>query len=236
MTYNPWPIGNLPEGFARHELEKLRDLQYEFDDPREVISIFENKLAKYAGCRFAAVVDCASNGIFLSLKYKQVKGVVKIPQNTYISIPMQIHHAGCRVTVEERQWSGIYELGDTGIFDSAARFTTNMFVGGNSALQVLSFQIKKRLPIGKGGAILTNDQKAYEWLKLASYDGRDLSTPYDDKEHVKSIGWHMYMTPEDAARGILLMDKLGNKHFPDIADYNSYPNVTPWLYSIGILD
>lgn len=235
MTYNPWPIGKLPEGFARQEIENLRTLNYEFNDAREVVSIFEEKLAKYAGCKFAAVVDCASNGIFLSLKYRSVKGVIKIPQNTYISVPMQIYHSGCEIALENREWSGIYELGDTGIFDSAARFTKNMFVGGEKALQVLSFQIKKRLPIGRGGAILTNDQNAYEWIKRASYDGRDLSTPYDSENHIKSIGWHMYMTPEDAARGVILMDKLGDQVFPDVANYASYPNVTPWLRSLGLV-
>ena len=79
---------------------------------------------------------------------------------------------------------------------------------GNDALQVVSFQIKKRLPIGKGGVILTNDENAYKWLKLATYDGRDLSTQYMSDEHVQQLGWHFYMTPEDAARGILLMDML----------------------------
>jgi hypothetical protein len=34
----------------------------------------------------------------------------------------------------------------------------------------------------------------------------DLNTPYTDIDHVKMLGYHMYMTPEDA-RGIILMDK-----------------------------
>jgi hypothetical protein len=35
---------------------------------------------------------------------------------------------------------------------------------------------------------------------MASYDGRDLNTPYTDIDHVKCLVYHMYMTPEDAAR------------------------------------
>jgi dTDP-4-amino-4,6-dideoxygalactose transaminase len=235
MSYNPWPIGALPQGFAREELETLRSLDYEFADPREIISIFENKLAAYAGCKYAAVVDCASNGIFLSLKYRNSTGTIQIPRNTYISIPMQIYHAGCSVQLIDKKWSGVYELGTTEIFDSAARFTKDMFVGGENSLQVLSFQIKKRLPIGKGGAILTNSAEAYNWIKKASYDGRDLLTPYDSETHVTSIGWHMYMTPEDAARGIILMDKLGEFTFPDVANHESYPDITQWLHRIGII-
>jgi dTDP-4-amino-4,6-dideoxygalactose transaminase len=105
-----------------------------------------------------------------------------------------------------------------------------MFVGGDS-LQVLSFQIKKRLPIGRGGAILTDDDDAAAWLKLARYDGRDLNSPYDSPEHVKQLGWHMYMTPEDAARGIILFDQLGDD-FSDVANHNSYPDITSWLKQI----
>ena len=55
--------------------------------------------------------------------------------------------------------------------------------------------------------ILTDDYDAYRWLKKASYDGRDLEVYYPDDEF-EMLGWHMYMTPEDAARGILIMDQL----------------------------
>lgn len=235
MTYNPWPLGNLPTDFVRQEIELLRSSSYTFNDPREIIEIFEAKLAKFAGCKYAAVLDCASHGIFLSLKYRQIEDIVTIPRNTYVSIPMQIHHAGSKIALEHIPWSGLYQLGDTKIFDSAARFTKNMFVGGDKTLQVLSFQIKKRLPIGRGGAVLTNDYSAFEWIKAASYDGRNLRTPYDSVNHVTTLGWHMYMTPEDAARGILLMDKLGERTFPDVANHDSYPDLTPWLTKLKLI-
>jgi dTDP-4-amino-4,6-dideoxygalactose transaminase len=104
-----------------------------------------------------------------------------------------------------------------------------MYFGGN-ALQTLSFQIKKRLPIGKGGAILTDSLEAYNWLKLASYDGRDLNTPYTSNEHFQMLGWHFYMTPEDAARGILLLDQIPDDN-PDTMDSNHYPD----LGNVGVL-
>lgn len=234
MIYNPWPLGGLPIKFIRPELQELSK-SYSYSDPREIIGIFENKLALYAGSKYAVVVDCASNGIFLALKYKEITGTVKIPCNTYVSVPMQVHHAGARIELEKVSWSGVYELGNTRIFDSAARYTKDMYLGGNSTLQILSFQIKKRLPIGKGGAILTDDENAYDWLKKASYDGRNLDTPYDSENHVNSIGWHMYMTPEDAARGILLMDMLGTGSFADTANDSNYPDLTNWLKRIGLI-
>ena len=91
-------------------------------------------------------------------------------------------------------------------------------------IEVLSFQIKKRIPIGKGGMILTNDLAATEWLRKARYDGRDLTIPYPDNKY-EILGWHYYMTPEDAARGILLMDSTPEIN-PDIANWENYPDLS----------
>ena len=103
-----------------------------------------------------------------------------------------------------------------------------MFLGGDH-IQCLSFQIKKRLPIGRGGAILTNSKDEYRKLKLMSYDGRDLTLPYTDPEHLKAIGWHHYMTPEDAARGIILMSKIPKTN-KDTMSYANYPDLRNWKF------
>ena len=55
--------------------------------------------------------------------------------------------------------------------------------------------------------ILTDDEEAYEWLKKARHDGREIDHPIAD-DPFDVLGYHMYMTPEDAARGILLMDQV----------------------------
>lgn len=207
FQYNSWPLGKLPKEFQRPEPDLIKQKGYEWDDPRDIVSMFEEKLAKFAGSKFAVTVDCCSNALFLCLKYLNVSGTVTIPNRTYVSVPMQISHAGCDVAFEDVEWSGIYQLKPWPVFDAATRFTKGMYVGGD-ALQVVSFQIKKRLPIGKGGVILTDSEEAYRWLKLATYDGRDLTTPYMSDGHIQQLGWHFYMTPEDAARGIILMDML----------------------------
>lgn len=204
----------------------IKEAGYQWQDPRDIVTIFEEKLAKYSNSKYAVATDCASNALFLCLKYRQASGKVTIPAHTYVSVPMQIYHAGCEPRFEDTPWSGIYELKPWNIFDSAARFTKDMYVKAD-ALQVLSFQIKKRLPIGRGGAILTDSEDAYRWLKLASYDGRDLRLPYDHDAHVESVGWHFYMTPEDAARGIWLMDRIPEKN-PDMMDWHHYPDVRKW--------
>jgi len=224
--YNSWPLGNLPEEWRRPEPDLIRTLGYKWEDPRDIIDIFEKKLAAYAGSKFAVSVDCDSNALFLALKYRNGNGEISIPRNTYVSVPMQIYHAGYTPVLRDEKWVGIYELAPLEIYDSAVRFTKGMFVGGN-ALQVLSFQIKKRVPIGRGGAILTNDEEAYRWLKLATYDGRDLSSAYTEASHIKSLGWHYYMTPEDAARGIWLMDQLPEVN-TDTGSFENYPDLSQW--------
>ena len=203
--YTSWPIGKVPKELQRPELDQLRKAGYEWEDPRDAIYMFEEKVAEYAGSKYAISVDCCSNGLFLCLKYLNAEGTITIPSRTYASVPMQIIHAGCKVRFDDFEWSGIYQLKPYPIIDGAVRFTKGMYVP--NTLHVLSFQLKKRLPIGKGGMILTDDEEAANWLRKASYDGRDIRNPYD-KDQFSTIGYHMYMTPEDAARGILLMDKI----------------------------
>jgi dTDP-4-amino-4,6-dideoxygalactose transaminase len=235
--YNSWPLGKVPKELQRLELDIVREMGYDWSDPRDVIDIFEQKISVFSGSKYAVSVDCCSNGLFLCMKYLQsISGTEKvevtIPSRTYASVPMQISHAGWSPKYEDISWEGIYQLKGTNIWDGAGRYNKGMYIG-NGAFQVLSFQIKKKIPIGKGGVILTDDVNAYNWLKLASYDGRDLKLPYTDDNHVKQIGWHMYMTPEDAARGIILMDKT-----PEInSDFQNdlmYPDLRDLLKNIKL--
>jgi dTDP-4-amino-4,6-dideoxygalactose transaminase len=96
-----------------------------------------------------------------------------------------------------------------------------MYVGG---FHVVSFQIKKRIPIGRGGMILTDDTDAVAWLRKARYDGRDMSVPqWEDDGDI--CGWHMYMTPEDAARGIILMDQVP-EYTEDCSTWENYADLS----------
>ena len=237
--YNVWPLGRVPKELQRPELDQIKEMGYNWADPRDVIDMFENKVAQFAGCKYAVTTDCCSNGLFLALKYLQstgelrkTTGSIKIPDRTYISVAIQIVHAGHTAEFEDVEWEGIYQLKGTRIWDAAGRFTKDMFIGGD-VLQILSFQIKKIIPIGRGGMILTNDEKAYRWLKLASYDGRDLTTPYTDPNHVQLLGYHMYMTPEDAARGIILMDNRPEIN-ADSQNNTMYPSLTEMTKNINL--
>jgi len=222
--YNPWPLGALNPELRRQEPDQARALGFEWDDPRNLIDLFEKEIAEFTGAKYAVVVDCASHGIFLSLKYLQFNGEASIPKHTYASVPMEIKNAGASFVFRDEKWVGEYQILPTKVVDSAGRFKRDMYLG-DGHLQVLSFQIKKNLPIGRGGAILTDDIDAFNWLKLASYDGRDLTRPYDDPDHLQSFGWHYYMTPEDAARGLVLLNKIDESSYRDL-NWELYPDLT----------
>ena len=221
--YNPWPLGNLPEHFRRPEIDQLKKTGYNIGDARDAVTIFENKIAEYAGSKYAVAVDSCTDALFLSLKYIKANDTITFPSRTYVSAPMAAVLAGCNIEFKDYEWSGLYRLDPYPVIDSAVRFTKDMYV--KDTLQCLSFQIKKRVPIGRGGMILTDSKEAFKWFKYATYDGRNLRQYYMDDEFAM-IGWHMYMTPEDAARGIILMDSVpeenedtgSSKTYSDLSD------------------
>ena len=220
--YNPWPLGSLTERDRRQEINLLKEAGYNIKDARDTVTIFENKIAEYAGSKYAIAVDSCTDAIFLSLKYLKATETITFPSRTYVSAPMAAVLAGCNVKFKDYEWSGIYYLDPYPVIDSAVRFTKGMYEKGH--LQCLSFQIKKRLPIGKGGIILTDDDQANMWLRVASFEGRHLNQSYD-KDEFEMIGWNMYMTPEDAARGILLFDNLPD-HNEDACTHLDYHDLT----------
>jgi len=225
--HSKWPLKKIYEQFKRPELDILKSSGYTFDNPFDVVEIFEQKVASFFGAEHGVAVDCCSHGLFLCLKYLKADGTVKIPKYTYASVPMQIEHAGCKVQLTEEKWENSYQLEPYPIWDAAALWSPSKF---NEKFSVISFQIKKPLCIGRGGMILTNDESAVEQLKLMRHDGRD-SIINQTACDIKSIGYHYYMTPEDAARGIIIFDNLKNievspswKNYLDLRQYDYFSN------------
>ena len=223
-----WPIGKLKRKWQRPELFNLKKKGYKFSDPREVVTIFEKKISKYAGSKYAIAVDNCTDGVFLCLKYFLYMGKLKygetitIPKRCYLSIPMTLKTLGFKIEFEDLDWSGVFCLKPTNIYDAAVRFTKGMYK--KNSYHNISFQIKKSLPIGKGGMILVDSKKAEKWFRQASFEGRDLNkNQWNDKFSI--IGWNMYMTPEDAARGILIFDELPKKN-KDSANQDNYPDLS----------
>lgn len=193
-------------------------------NPYQIVRMFEEEIALYTGAKYAVSVDSCTNALFLTSKYLEVKEVT-IPSKTYLSVPMSIIHAGGEPIFDKRgktnHWKGVYQLKPYPIYDAAKRLTSNMYIPGS--FMCLSFHIKKLLPIGKGGMILTDDPKAVEWLKKARYEGR--SEKFYKEDNIDSLGWNMYMTPQQAAEGLALLQNYP-QHNNDQGEINGYRDLT----------
>jgi len=194
------------------------------NNPYKIVRMFEEELEYYTGAKYVVSVDSCTNALFLVCKYLQV-GSVTIPSQTYLSVPQSIIHAGGEVifdkTPKTNHWKGIYQLKPYPVYDAAKRLTTNMYI--KDSYMCLSFHIKKQLPIWKGGAILCDNKEAYEWFKKARYEGR--SEKYYKEDDITFLGWNMYMTPQQAAQGLAMMQNYP-EHKEDLQEVNGYRDLT----------
>jgi dTDP-4-amino-4,6-dideoxygalactose transaminase len=178
----------------------------------DVVEQFEQRVAEFAGAKYGVATMTGTAAIFLCLKYCRPEEVI-MPARTFISVPMAVRHAGAIPHFIDYEWHGTYRLEPTPIIDGALRWYRGMYKGG---LHCLSFHARKRLPIGEGGMVLTNDPAAADWLRAARYSGR--KWPAFAVEDVTMEGWQAYMTPEKAARGLHLMEYT--QDYPDqIVEY-----------------
>lgn len=177
---------------------------------------FEEALSDYTGAPYVVALDNMSNALFLALYYE--KNVTKkitsesitIPNRTYPSVPCEIIHAGLKVNftkVEGKTIKGAYNLVGSNVWDSALRFTADMYIP-NSHMCISFTGPYKHFKLSKGGAILTDNLEAYYWFKRARYSGRRECSYHDD--YFDMLGWNFYMMPELAARGLLLMNQFYN--------------------------
>lgn len=206
----------------------------------KVTEEFEEKLSHYTGAKYVVTVDNMSNALFLTLYYenhikKSIEGgYVTCPSRTYPSVPCEIIHAGLKIKWEEvegKTLKGAYNLKNSNVWDSALRFTADMYKKGTHICVSFTGPYK-HFKLSKGGAILTDDYEAYCWFKRARYSGRRECSYHED--NFDMLGWNFYMMPELAARGLLLMGQFyeiggGKKHnedlelpYPDLSKYKIY--------------
>ena len=194
------------------------------NNPFKIVRMFEETIAEYTGSKYAVSVDSCTNALFLCCKYLNAKKIT-IPSKTYLSVPMSIIHSGAELTFDKspktNHWNGIYQLKPYPIYDSAKRLTSNMYIDGS--FMCLSFHIKKQLPIGKGGMILTDNLDAVDWFKKARYEGRSEKKYKEDD--IEFIGWNMYMTPQQASHGLALLQNY-DINSQDLDEENGYRDLT----------
>lgn len=201
----------------------------------KITADFEQMLCKYTGAPYAVAVDNQSNALFLALMYENIQGQkITIPNRTYPSVPCEILHAGGKIVwakSKKKTLKGAYRLKPTKVWDSALRFTASMYKPNTH--MCLSFTGPyKHLKLGKGGAILTDDEEAYKWFKRARFSGRrEMSYMEDDLD---MLGWNFYMMPEIAAKGVLLMAQFYDRNgkpksnedlelpYPDLSKFAIY--------------
>jgi dTDP-4-amino-4,6-dideoxygalactose transaminase len=200
---------------------------------------FEQKLSEYTGSPYVVCLDNMSNALFLSLYYEKnisknlTSDTITIPSRTYPSVPCEIIHAGLKVDFEPvkgKTIKGAYQLKPSRVWDSALRFTHNMYKP--KTYMCISFTGPyKHLKLSKGGAILTDNYEAHLWFKRARNSGRRECSYHDD--HFDMLGWNFYMMPEIATRGLLLIQNFlasdppkKNKDleipYPDLSKYEIY--------------
>jgi dTDP-4-amino-4,6-dideoxygalactose transaminase len=188
--------------------------EYTIKDSWDWVTHFEEEVSDYCGYNYGIACDSNTNAIRLVLHYLKITNQdITIPSKTYVSVPNQIILSGNRPKFEDIKWKGLYPIGETGIIDAATALYKEMSEGYEDKYMILSFHLKKILNIGQGGMILTNDKDFEEWVRPMIYDGRHKNKLYQDDEF-ECIGWHMYMSPESAKRGLEIF------HSDKIQDYN----------------
>lgn len=211
-------------------------------NPFKVVEDFEKAVANFTDAPYAVAVNSCTNALFLCLEWQKYINVhargtqVVIPKKTYIGVAQSIKNAGLDIAFEDNKWRGVYRLKPFPIYDAAKRFHQDMYVGFFSAYGQIyegpeqektyvctSHHWQKILGIQQGGCILHNDKAADEWFRKARFDGRTAGQGAA-LETQPIRGWHMYMSPEVAAEGLVRLHHL-RPDMPDLPTDN-YPDLS----------
>ena len=164
-------------------------------DPRRayrVVDDFEAELADYTGAPFAVAVDSCTNALLLALTYERIHNDhnhVGLPRHTYVGVLHAALNAGYTVRMGR---NGLGRLVPALAYERPRRRHIPRGRRMNGKLVCLSFHAAKQLPLGRGGAILTDDEHAAEWLRAARMDGRPPGTSI---EQTRFPGYHCPMRP-----------------------------------------
>lgn len=186
-----------------------------------IVQKFESEIAKFYNAPYAVATDCCTHAIELSLRFEKTNQV-SCPKHTYLSVPMTLEKLNLSWSFNNQQWQDYYFLDNTRIVDAAVYWKRNSYI--KNTLFCLSFQFRKHLSLGRGGAILCSTKKEYLWLKQSSYDGRLSDAPWA-QQNINQFGYHYYMTPEIAQIGLeKLQSAIETK--PVRWDWKDYPNIS----------
>lgn len=177
---------------------------------------FEKELAAYTNAPYVVMTDCCTHAIELCMRHEEIYSC-EFTAYTYLSIPMLMHKLKIKYKLISEHWVGEYQFHNTRIWDSARRLEQGMYRPGQ--LQCLSFGHSKPLEIGRGGAILLDDAKAYDSMIQQRSDGRDLSISPWTAQKIFWVGYHYRPTIEEAIRASELLPTAGG-----LPKYVEYPD------------
>jgi len=182
------------------------------------IAEFEQALGAVTGAPFVVMTDSCTHALELCLRYEKVERCL-FTAFTYLSVPMTMHKLNIAYgLVGDNEWVGEYQILGTRIWDSARKLQTGMYRKGQ--MQCLSFGFSKPLDIGRGGAILLDDEVAYNKLIQQRSDGRDLTiSPWQDQK-VFEVGYHYRPTIEEAVQALEKLPLVDQK-----SKYVEYPDL-----------
>lgn len=186
----------------------------------DIIKTFENKIADFFGSPFAVAIDCCTHGVELSLRLTNATKIY-CPKRTYVSIPNLSTKMGIDLEWKDEEWSEYYYLTDK-VIDAAVLWKPDSYIKGT--LMSVSFQFRKHLSLGRGGVILVDNEEDYIKLKKMSYDGRHPDIPWRE-QNIDSMGYHYYMTPETAQKGLDKLESAINTT-PKIWTVDDWPDLT----------
>ena len=182
---------------------------------------FENLIADFFGSKYAVAVDSCTHAIELCLRYFSCDKV-SFPKHTYVGVPLLGHKLKLSWNWEENKWKDFYYIGGTNVIDAAVLWKKSSYVKGT--MMCLSFQYQKHLNMGRGGMILLDNKRDYNNLIKLSYDGRQRNKPWR-KQNISKIGYHYYMTPENAELGTKIFERVKYKK-PKNWSWKDYPDLS----------
>lgn len=181
---------------------------------------FESEIAKWFGAPYGVAVDCCTHGLELALRYTEADRI-NVPEHTYLSVPMLADKLDIQRLWNNQEWENFYYI-TPNIIDAAVYWKKSSYINGT--YMVLSFQFKKHLNLGRGGMILTDNEDAAIRLRSMAYDGRlNTMAPWDEQD-ITEVGYHYYMTPETAIKGLADLEDA-KERVPKQWTWLSYPNI-----------
>lgn len=191
---------------------------------------FESAIADFFGAPYAVSTDSCTHAIELSLRLKN-PDYVTCPEHTYISVPFTFLKLGVDWRFVSLKWKDFYQIGDSNIYDAAVLWRENSYIPGT--LMCVSFQYQKHLSLGRGGVILLDNKSDHQVLKMMRYDGRTSDMVSWTEQDFVTLGYHYYMTPETAERGLTKLQEIKNSppriwtdaDYPYLPDMSIFKNV-----------